>query len=309
MNTILISHPVCFEHDTGPGHPERPERLRAILKALEQESFALLGHREARCATVEEVARAHPQAYVERVLSRVPAHGYFDFDPDTTISPNSGEAALRAAGALCQAVELVFEGEARNAFCAVRPPGHHAESTRAMGFCMFNNAVVGAAHARARYGIKRVAVIDFDVHHGNGTQELAWNDADLFYGSTHQMPLYPGTGSRSERGATGNIHNAPLAPFDGSQEFQHAMATIILPALEAFRPELVMISAGFDAHTRDPLANLNLTEADYAWATHQLADVARRNCEGRLISTLEGGYDLQALANSAAAHVKELMAA
>ena len=309
MNTILITHPACIEHDPGPGHPERPDRLRAILKVLEHENFALLGYREARRATVDEIIRAHPRVHVERVLSRIPSSGYFDFDPDTSVSAASGEAALLAAGALCQAVDLVFDGEARNAFCAVRPPGHHAEGTRAMGFCLFNNVVVGAAHARARYGITRVAIVDFDVHHGNGTQDLCWNDPDLFYGSTHQMPLYPGTGSRSERGVAGNIHNAPLAPFDGSEEFQHAMSTIILPALEAFRPELVMVSAGFDAHMRDPLANLNLTEADYIWITHQLTDVARRHCEGRLVSTLEGGYDLQSLATSVAMHVKELMVA
>jgi acetoin utilization deacetylase AcuC-like enzyme len=309
MNTILFTHPICLQHDTGPGHPERAERLRAILSALETEPFALLIHREARQATLEEIARMHPMDHVKRVLAAVPEHGYYDYDADTTVSPASAEAALRSAGACCEAVEAVFDGDAHNAFCAVRPPGHHAERTRPMGFCLFNNIAIGAAHARAKYGIKRVAVIDFDVHHGNGTQNMFKDDPDLFYGSTHQMPLYPGTGTRNEHGVADNIHNAPMPPHAGSPEFRAAMSGSILPALEAFKPELVMISAGFDAHMDDPLANLNLTRDDYAWVTAKLLDLAARHCKGRLVSTLEGGYDLRALTDGVTAHVKELMTA
>jgi acetoin utilization deacetylase AcuC-like enzyme len=227
-------------------------------------------------------------------------------DPDTIISPGSGEAALRAAGALVAAVDAVVAGEARNAFCAVRPPGHHAEAARAMGFCLFNNVAVGAEQARKVHGMARVAVVDFDVHHGNGTQHMFEEDADLFYASTHQSPLYPGTGDAEETGV-GNIVNVPLTPMSGSREFRSAMSGIVLPALARFRPDLVMISAGFDAHADDPLASLRFLEADYEWATRQLMAVADEFCGGRVVSTLEGGYDLEALAASAAAHVRALM--
>jgi acetoin utilization deacetylase AcuC-like enzyme len=307
MTTRLYTHPACLGHDMGPGHPERPARLQAILQALEDESFAALERAEAPPATMEQLCRVHPRGYVEAILHAVPKAGLFALDPDTTLSPGSGEAALRAAGAVCAAVDAVAQGEIANAFCAVRPPGHHAEPATAMGFCLFNNVAAGAHQARAVHGLKRVAVVDFDVHHGNGTQAMFENDPDAFYASTHQMPLYPGTGAASETGV-GNICNAPLPPYAGSQEFRAAMAGRVLPALDRFRPDFLLISAGFDAHRADPLANLELEEEDFAWATEQLLAVASRHASGRVVSALEGGYDLGALAASAAAHVLALMA-
>jgi acetoin utilization deacetylase AcuC-like enzyme len=240
------------------------------------------------------------------VLEAIPTEGYVLLDGDTTASPGSGEAALRAAGALIAAIDAVINGEAANAFCAVRPPGHHAESDQAMGFCLFNNVAIGAAHARQAHGLERVAVIDFDVHHGNGTQHMFEQDPGLFYASTHQWPLYPGTGAPEEQGC-GNILNVPLPPGAGSAEFREAMAEIVLPVLDQFGPDLVIISAGFDAHAADPLAMLELVEADYAWVTKALAELAWTHCGGRVVSALEGGYDLAALARSAAAHVRSLM--
>ncbi len=290
----------------GPGHPERPERLQAILAALDAPKFAGLGRREAPRATVDDIAAVHDRAYVEAVLAAVPERGRVALDPDTSLSPGSGEAALRAAGALVAAVAAVAGGEARNAFCAVRPPGHHAEANAAMGFCVFNNVAVGAAAARRRHGLQRVAVVDFDVHHGNGTQHMFERDADLFYASTHQWPLYPGTGAEGERGV-GNVCNAPLPPGSGSGEFRAAIADIVLPALSRFRPDFVLVSAGFDAHRADPLAALELVEDDYAWVTRAVMAAADECCAGRVVSTLEGGYDLAALAASAAAHVEALM--
>lgn len=308
MTTALFTHAACLEHDTGPGHPERIARLAAVNEALAQEKFALLDRREAPRADGADLLLVHPAAYVDHVFATIPDDDYGALDPDTIVSPGSGEAALRAAGAVTAAVDAVFAGEVRNAFCAVRPPGHHAEADRAMGFCLFNNVAIGARYAQAKHGIARVAVMDFDVHHGNGTQHLFERDATLFYASTHQMPLYPGTGDVAETGV-GNICNAPLPPMAGSGPFRAAMERIVLPALDAFRPELLLVSAGFDAHAADPLAQLMLTEADYAWATDALLAVADRHCRGRLVSALEGGYDLDALARSAAAHVERLMAA
>jgi acetoin utilization deacetylase AcuC-like enzyme len=292
----------------GPHHPECPERLSGILEALKAPEFAALERVEAPLAQREALVRVHEAAYVDGLLAAVPQRGIVELDPDTVLSPGSGEAALRAAGAVVAAIDAVIEGGAANAFCAVRPPGHHAESGAAMGFCLFNNVAVGALHAREAHGIGRVAVIDFDVHHGNGTQHMFEADGGLFYASTHQWPLYPGTGARSERGV-GNICNAPLPPGAGSAEFRAAMTDTVLPALDRFQPELVMISAGFDAHRADPLASLELDEADYGWATDRLLELARRHAGGRLVSTLEGGYDLRALAASAAVHVRRLMAA
>ena len=309
MTTLLYSHQACIGHDTGSMHPESPARLKAILAALEAEEFGALERREAPPATVEQIARVHPRGFVEAVLAAIPENGLSGLDADTIVSPGSGEAALRAAGAVCAAVDAVMAGEADNAFCAVRPPGHHAEPQRAMGFCLFNNVAVGAEQARAVHGLSRVAVMDFDVHHGNGTQAMFWDDGDLLYTSTHQMPLYPGTGSETERGRADNIVNAPLAPMAGSGEFRQAMSGIVLPAMAEFEPDFVFISAGFDAHASDPLANLRFHEEDYVWATRELMAIARESCEGRLVSTLEGGYDLEALASSAAAHVRTLMAA
>jgi acetoin utilization deacetylase AcuC-like enzyme len=308
MTTLLITHPACLLHDPGRMHPESPERLRAVLRAFEAPEFAGLVRREAPLAQIDQISRVHARLYADRVLLAVPKSGYVGLDPDTIISPGSGEAALRAAGALVAAVDAVVAREARNAFCAVRPPGHHAEAARAMGFCLFNNVAIGAEHARKVHGLGRVAVVDFDVHHGNGTQHMFEEDADLFYASTHQSPLYPGTGSAEETGV-GNIVNVPLAPMSGSREFRSAMSGIVLPALARFRPDLVMISAGFDAHADDPLASLRFLEADYEWATRQLMAVADEFCGGRVVSTLEGGYDLEALAASAAAHVRTLMTA
>jgi acetoin utilization deacetylase AcuC-like enzyme len=302
----LFTHPACLAHDPGHGHPESPDRLRAVLGGLEAEEFALLDRREASAATREQLLRAHPGSYVDWVLNNVPSKGLVRLDPDTAMSPASGEAALRAVGAVCAAVDAVAAGEVRNAFCAVRPPGHHAEPARAMGFCIFNSVALGAYHARAAHGLKRVAVVDFDVHHGNGTQAMFEADADLFYASTHQSPLYPGTGSRAERGV-GNILNLPLPPMSGSADFRAAVEREMLPALDAFKPEFVLVSAGFDAHADDPLAQLYFTDADFKWVTEKLLGLASRHAKGRLVSSLEGGYNLAALASSARAHVRALM--
>jgi acetoin utilization deacetylase AcuC-like enzyme len=279
-----------------------------VLKALSGPEFARLERREAPLATTEQLQRAHPPRYVEAVLAAFPTEGYVQLDGDTVVSPGSKDAALRAAGALVAATDAVMSGEARNAFCAVRPPGHHAEPMRPMGFCLFNNVVVAARHARALYGIAKVAVMDFDVHHGNGTETQAMADADLFYASTHQSPLYPGSGTHNHADHP-NIVNAPLPPRSGSAEFRAAMTDQVLPAMRAFAPELVVISAGFDAHHADPLAELRLTEDDFGWATERLLEVARDHAGGRLVSALEGGYDLDALGRSAQAHVRALMAA
>ncbi|HXP29634.1 MAG TPA: histone deacetylase family protein [Stellaceae bacterium] len=308
MTTLLYTHEACLAHDPGSYHPESPARLRAVLEGLESPAFAALDLRKAPRAELEDLVRAHSARFVEAMLAAIPAAGHAAVDADTIVSPDSGEAALRAAGAVCAAVDAVLAGEAANAFCAVRPPGHHAERERAMGFCLFNNIAIGAARARAVHGLERVAAIDFDVHHGNGTQAIFEADPDFFYGSTHQWPLYPGTGARSETGV-GNVVNVPLPPMAGSSEFRHGVSQFILPALEEFRPDLIMISAGFDAHRDDPLAQLMLVEADYAWVTERLLECAQRRCGGRVVSSLEGGYDLRALAASAAAHVAALMAA
>ena len=308
MTTLLLTHEACLTHDPGPHHPESPARLEAVLSALAEPAFAKLVRREAPRASLEQIARVHPGDFPKRMLAAVPEKGYVAIDADTVLSPGSGEAALRAAGACIAAVDAVMKGEVQNAFCAVRPPGHHAEPRHAMGFCIFNNVAIAAIHARRKYGIDRVAVIDFDVHHGNGTQAAFEQDPALLYASTHQMPLYPGTGAASERGV-GNIVNVPLRPMSGSNEFRKAFSTAILPALDAFKPQFVIISAGFDAHRDDPLAQLMLVEADYAWSTERLAEIAEKHAQGRIVSSLEGGYNLEALAKSAAAHVAALMAA
>ena len=309
MTTALFTHSACLYHETPPGHPECSDRLRAVLHAFEDETFQYLVREEAPPAAREEIARVHPEFFIDAVMKSVPERGYGSLDPDTHVSPGSGEAAMRAAGAVVAAVDRVMSGKIQNAFCAVRPPGHHAEPTRAMGFCLFNNVAIGALHARARHGLQRVAVVDFDVHHGNGTQSMFQDDEELFFASSHQMPLYPGTGRPQERGRANNIVNAALSPGDGGPEFREAWENTVLPALDAFNPDFILISAGFDAHRRDPLANLNLTEADFAWATEKVCAIAKARCAGRVVSTLEGGYDLKALADSAAAHVKALMAA
>ena len=306
MSTLLYTHPACLEHDPGRYHPEAPARLQAVLDALADPEFAGLERREAPEATLEDLLRVHPRPHVEHLLRAVPKSGRVGIDADTVLSPASGEAALRAAGAVIAAVDAVVAGEADNAFCAVRPPGHHAEPQRAMGFCLFNNIAVGALRARAVHNLHRVAVIDFDVHHGNGTQAAFEADDGLFYASTHQSPLYPGTGSASETGV-GNIVNVPLRPMAGSSQFRAAMTKRILPALDAFGPEFMLISAGFDAHRSDPLAQLLLDEADYTWISERLIEIADRHAGGRLVSALEGGYDLPALGASVAAHTRVLM--
>jgi acetoin utilization deacetylase AcuC-like enzyme len=307
MPTLLITHPVCLEHDPGPHHPECPERLKVVLAALETEEFHLLLRAEAPHATMEQLSRAHPMSHIEHILSSVPSQGHCTIDGDTFLSPNSGEAALRAAGAVCLAIDEVVSGRVRNAFCAIRPPGHHAELHQAMGFCLFNNVVVGAYHARAAHGISRVAVVDWDVHHGNGTQHMMEDDPDFFYASTHQSPLYPGTGWADETGVAGNVLNVPLPPGTDSQGFRAAFSHRILPALEDFKPGLILISAGFDAHVADPIANLRLEATDYGWATREILAVAGRVCENRVVSALEGGYDLAALMACTTHHVRALM--
>ena len=292
----------------GEGHPERPDRLRAIADALSASAFNALKREQAPSADLAVIERVHPARYVEAIRAASPKQGLVWLDPDTGMNPKSYDAALRATGAAVYAVDQVMSGKANNAFCAVRPPGHHAERARPMGFCLFNSVAIAAEHARAAHGAERVAVVDFDVHHGNGTQDAFWSDKDLFYGSTHQMPLFPGTGALSETGV-GNIFNAPLNPLDGSARFREAFQTRILPALHNFGPDLVLISAGFDAHREDPLAQIELTEADFTWVTEKLMETAEKHAGGRIVSLLEGGYDLDALARSTAVHVRALMQA
>jgi acetoin utilization deacetylase AcuC-like enzyme len=307
MTTALISHSDCLAHVNPPGHPERVDRLRAINAALEAEDFAYLVRVEAPLATDEALLRVHPASHLAALAARVPNEGFAALDADTFLCAGTLAAARRAAGAVAQAVDMVMAGEVRNAFCAVRPPGHHAETATAMGFCYFGSVVVGARHALEAHGLERVAIVDFDVHHGNGTQDLVWNDPRILFCSTHQMPLYPGTGAAEERGSHGQIVNVPLPPGASGGVFRAGVLGRVLPAIEAHAPEMILISAGFDAHTRDPLANLNLTEADFAWATARLCELADKHCQGRIVSTLEGGYDLSALAASVAAHVRVLM--
>jgi acetoin utilization deacetylase AcuC-like enzyme len=306
MTTLLFTHPASLRHVTPEGHPERVDRIKAVNQILASEHFSELARREAPRGRDEDILLAHAYEHLERVRAVSPAEGFEYLDADTVMSSGTLEAALRAVGAATAAVDAVFQGEAENAFCALRPPGHHAESRRAMGFCLFNQAAIAALYARERHGAERVAVVDFDVHHGNGTQEIFWSDSDMFYGSTHQMPLYPGTGSVQETGA-GNIFNAPLRAGDGGEQFREAMGSVILPALDAFGPDLVVISAGFDAHHRDPLGSLQLTEEDFAWVTLKLMEAAEIHCGGRIVSVLEGGYDLQGLSASVGIHVQALM--
>jgi len=305
--TLLLSHPACLEHQTPMGHPERPDRLRAIERALEDEKFQTLAREQAPLGEPDVIALCHPMDYVEAIRSATPDEGFIALDADTSMSPGSFEAALRAVGGGIQAVDEVMTGKVANAFVAVRPPGHHAETARPMGFCLFNNAAIAARYAQKKLGAERVAVVDFDVHHGNGSQDIFWSDKSVMYCSTHEMPLYPGTGAASERGEFNTIVNAPLRAGDGGAEFRIAFENMILPRLREFRPDLIVVSAGFDAHTRDPLANLNLVEADYAWVTQKLMEIADQSAGGRIVSMLEGGYDLQGLARSVAAHVTTLM--
>jgi acetoin utilization deacetylase AcuC-like enzyme len=306
MTTRLYTHPIYLEHITPPGHPERPDRLRAIARVLEAEPFAALDRKQAPVADISAVGLAHPADYIERIEGATPETGIVRVDADTSMSPKSFEAALAAVGAATAAVDDVYSGAADNVFVAARPPGHHAERATAMGFCLFNNAAIAARHAQKSHGAERVAIVDWDVHHGNGTQDIFWSDPTVLYSSTHQMPLYPGTGAPGETGV-GNIVNAPLSPGSGGELFREAFNSRVLPAVDRFRPDLIIISAGFDAHHRDPLAEINLVEDDFDWATGQLMERAGRYAGGRLVSLLEGGYDLQGLAFSVAAHVGRMM--
>jgi acetoin utilization deacetylase AcuC-like enzyme len=309
MTTLLYAHPSFAAHETPRGHPEHGGRVQAIEKALEADEFATLVRREAPKASPRALERVHPKKHVDAIVAVAPREGLVQLDPDTFMGPTSLEAALRAAGAGVAAVDAIFAGEATNAFVACRPPGHHATPDRAMGFCLFNNVAVAAMHARAAHGARRIAVVDFDVHHGNGTEVAFWHDEGAFFASSHQWPQYPGTGRESDRGAYDNIVNAPLPGGSGSEAFRKAWSERLLPALAEFRPDFIGVSAGFDAHRADPIGGLALVEDDYAWVTAEIVSVARSACRSRLVSFLEGGYDLAALAASGAAHVRVLMAA
>ncbi len=307
MTTLLLTHPASLDHQAGYGHPERPERIQAIERALEEERFALLIRESAPLVAREALLRVHPEPYVAAIERAAPQEGFRRLDADTAMSPGTLEAARRAAGGAVHAVDEVMSARCANAFVATRPPGHHAEAETPMGFCFFSNAAIAARHARAVHGAERVAVVDFDVHHGNGTQDIFWDDKDLMYCSTHEMPLFPGTGALNERGEHNQIVNAPLRAGDGGEAFREAFEVAILPRLQDFHPDLIIVSAGFDAHRLDPLGHLELVEADFAWATRRVMEIARRLCKGRVVSLLEGGYDLDGLSRSVAAHVAALM--
>ena len=307
MTSLFLCHAAALDHRTPAGHPERPDRIRAIEAALEDERFSGLVREQAPMAGDDLLTLAHPEAYVRALREAAPREGLVSLDADTVMSPGTMEAVLRGVGAAARAVDEVMTKKVANAFSAMRPPGHHAERARPMGFCLFNNAAIAARHAQKAHGAERVAILDWDVHHGNGTQDIFWSDASVLYCSTHQMPLYPGTGALSERGDHDTIVNAPLSPGSDGDLVRDALESRILPRIEAFKPDLIVISAGFDAHWRDPLANLSLKEADFAWATAKVLDIADGSCGGRVVSLLEGGYDLEGLSKSVAAHVEVLM--
>jgi acetoin utilization deacetylase AcuC-like enzyme len=309
LTTLFLSHSSYLDHDTGPGHPERPDRIRAITEALEHERFAALIRADAPGADRPAILRVHPAHYVDAIEAATPLRGKVHLDPDTVMSAQSFDAIAHCAGAAAAAVGEVMRGGVKNAFVALRPPGHHAGTASPMGFCFFNNAAIAARHAQEAHGAERVAIVDFDVHHGNGTQEIFWSDCSVLYASTHQMPLFPGTGARDERGEHDNIVNAPLRAGIDGEIFREAMEAVLLPRVKSFRPDLIVISAGFDAHRLDPLGGLNLIEEDFAWATERLMEIAEKHARGRIVSVLEGGYDLDGLARSAAAHVAALRGA
>ncbi|MGB7336178.1 MAG: histone deacetylase family protein [Salaquimonas sp.] len=306
MTTHLYHHAICLEHVNSPGHPERPDRLRAIEAALSDPHFDALIRIEAPEADVDSFSLAHPGAHVKRIASLIPIEGLARIDADTSACPQTWNAVKRAVGAALAGVDDVFTGKADNVFASVRPPGHHAEKTMAMGFCLINSIAVAARYAQKQYGAERVAIVDFDVHHGNGTQDIFYDDPTVLFASSHQMPLYPGSGALNETG-TGNIFNAPLRNGDDGSAFKEAFRNRILPAVDNFAPDLILISAGFDAHRLDPLAGLNLEAEDFDWATGKLMELSTKHCDNRLVSLLEGGYDLQGLAESTAAHVNRLM--
>ncbi len=310
MSTLLLRHSSSLHHDTGPHHPERPDRIRAIDKALEDSRFDGLTREDAPWGTTKTITRVHPSAYVAALEEAAPKEGALALDHgDTVMSPGTWATLMHAVGGATRAVDAVMVGQHKNAFVSTRPPGHHAEMTTPMGFCIFNTAAIAARHAQHMHGAGRVAIVDFDVHHGNGTQAIFWSDPSVMYASTHQMPLFPGSGALDERGAHDQVVNAPLRAGDGASQFREAMTTRILPRLESFAPDFLIISAGFDAHWRDPLGSVELTEDDYVWVTEKLMDVARRHTGGKLVSLLEGGYDLEGLSSSVAAHLGTLMGA
>lgn len=308
MVTALLTHPAGLSHVTPPGHPERVDRLMAIYAALDTIADDGLLREEAPRGVEADVLLCHPQEYIDRIIAAEPQSGFVSLDADTHMSPGSVEAAFRGVGAMTRAVDMVLGGEVQNAFAVMRPPGHHAETAKQMGFCLFGNVAIAAKHALERHGLSRVAVVDFDVHHGNGTQDLLWNEPRALFVSSHQMPLWPGSGTTQETGASNNILNVPLPPESGGSQMRKLYERVVFPALNDFEPELLLISAGFDAHADDPLANLNWVEGDFAWVTEKLCDIADAHCGGRVVSTLEGGYDLQALAASTKAHLEVLLA-
>jgi len=306
MTTRLYTHPLSIEHLTPPGHPERPDRIRALDEAFSNPDFDALKRIDAPEGDPTYFELAHPKSFLEMVKGNIPQEGLAVVDADTSASPKSWDVVLHVTGAAMDAVDSVFEDKCDNVFVSMRPPGHHAEKTTAMGFCLVNNIAIAARYAQEKYGAERVAIVDFDVHHGNGTQDIFYDDPSVLFASTHQMPLYPGSGALNETGA-GNIYNAPLSDGDDGSKFKEAFRERILPAVENFAPDFLMISAGFDAHYRDPLAGLNLVDDDFDWATGKLMEISGQYCNNRLVSLLEGGYDLQGLAESASAHVKRLM--
>jgi acetoin utilization deacetylase AcuC-like enzyme len=307
MTTALFTDPACLTHVTPSGHPEKVARLEHILRALDAADFAALDCRQAAAAPVSELLRCHPQDHVDRIRAAIPATGSRQLDEDTHVSPGSWDAAMNGLGALLGALDSVIAGDVGNAFAAIRPPGHHAETAKPMGFCLFGNIAIAAKRALDHHGLSRVAVVDFDVHHGNGTQDLLWDERRVLFVSSQQFPLWPGTGRADETGAHGNVLNLPLPPESDGEDMRAAYEAQVFPRLEAFAPELILISAGFDAHRDDPLAQLNWLEPDYIWLTERLCDIAARHAGGRVVSVLEGGYNLTALAQCVAAHVRVLM--
>lgn len=306
MTTRLYTHDLSIEHITPPGHPERPDRIKVLDETFAQPKFDSLVRKEAPIADTAWFEVAHPKSHLKMIKDNIPETGIATVDADTSASPKSWEVVSHVCGAAMDAVDAVFKKDTDNAFVSMRPPGHHAEKTTAMGFCLVNNIAIAARYAQQTYGAERIAIVDFDVHHGNGTQDIFYDDPSVLFASTHQMPLYPGTGALSETGE-GNIFNAPLANGDDGSKFKAAFRERVLPALDNFKPDLLMISAGFDAHYRDPLAGLNLVADDFDWVTGKLIEVADKCCDGRIVSLLEGGYDLEGLAESASAHVNRLM--
>ena len=307
MTTAFLTHPDALAHETPAGHPEQIARMKAIYSALDAPEFAGLMRMDAPLAQEDQLLLCHPEHYITRIRQAIPAAGIYQLDADTHVSHGSLNAALRGVGGACHAVDLVMQDRVQNAFLGMRPPGHHAERAKPMGFCLFGTIAIAARHAMEHHGLQRVAVVDFDVHHGNGTQDLLWDEQRALFVSSHQMPLWPGTGKTDERGAFGNVMNIPLPPGTDGAKFRQIYEDMVLPQLDRFAPELVLVSAGFDAHRDDPLAQLDLLEDDFAWVTGALCDIAARHCAGRLVSVLEGGYDLEALSRSVAAHIRVLM--